>query len=76
SSTALVWVSTSDSRERWTSVHDRSVKEKQHIWFGIAHLDAQATAEAGLSWLRLPLRRIRRCGCRRGELGIAVVDRK
>ncbi|RRT65337.1 hypothetical protein B296_00031771 [Ensete ventricosum] len=76
SSTALVWASTSGSRERWTSVHDRSVKEKQHIWFGITHLDAQATVEVGLSWSRLPPGRIRRCGCRRGELGITVVDRK
>ncbi|RRT52205.1 hypothetical protein B296_00029308 [Ensete ventricosum] len=42
---------------------------KQQIWFGIARLDAQATAEAGLSWPRLPLGRIRHCGCRRGELG-------
>ncbi|RZS26658.1 hypothetical protein BHM03_00060024 [Ensete ventricosum] len=50
------------------------MKEKQQIWFGIARLDAQAVAEAGLPWPRLPLGRIRRCGCRRGELGVAVVD--
>ncbi|RWW42771.1 hypothetical protein BHE74_00051648, partial [Ensete ventricosum] len=37
---------------------------KQQIWSGIAHLDAQAAAEAGLSWPRLPSGRIRRCGCR------------
>ncbi|RWW26297.1 hypothetical protein GW17_00009334 [Ensete ventricosum] len=63
-------------RGRWTSVRDRSVKEKQQIWFGISCLDAQAAAEAGLSWSWLPLERIRRCGCRRGELGIAIVDLK
>ncbi|RWV97111.1 hypothetical protein GW17_00040122 [Ensete ventricosum] len=74
SSAALVWASTSGGRERWTSVRDRSVKEEQQIWFGIARLDAQAAAEAGLSWSRLPPGRIRRCGCRRGELGVAVVD--
>ncbi|RZS19885.1 hypothetical protein BHM03_00052321, partial [Ensete ventricosum] len=67
---------TSDGRGRWTSVRDRSMKEKQQIWFGIARLDAQAVAEAGLSWPQLPLGRIRCCGCRRGELGIAVVDLK
>ncbi|RWW41471.1 hypothetical protein BHE74_00053042 [Ensete ventricosum] len=50
------------------------MKEKQQIWFGIARLDAQAVAEAGLPWPRLPLGRIRRCGCHRGELGVAVVD--
>ncbi|RWV82415.1 hypothetical protein GW17_00056085 [Ensete ventricosum] len=64
SSAALVWVSTSDGRGRWTSLRDRSVKEKRQIWFGIVRLDAQAqaAAEAGLSWSRLPPRRIRRCG--------------
>ncbi|RWW72783.1 hypothetical protein BHE74_00019385 [Ensete ventricosum] len=45
SSAALVWVSTSGGHGRWTSVRDRSVKEEQQIWFGIARLDAQATAE-------------------------------
>ncbi|RWV85956.1 hypothetical protein GW17_00052196, partial [Ensete ventricosum] len=67
--------------ERWSQevdlcVRDRSVKEKQQIWFGIARLDTKATAEAGLSWLRLPLGRIRHCGCRRGELGVTIVDLK
>ncbi|RRT70122.1 hypothetical protein B296_00007533 [Ensete ventricosum] len=76
SSAALVWVSTSGGRGRWTSVRDRSLKEKQQIWFRIARLDAQAVAEAGLSWPRLPPGRIRCCGCRRGELGVAVVDLK
>ncbi|RRT57930.1 hypothetical protein B296_00045216, partial [Ensete ventricosum] len=71
---ALVWVSTSGDRGRWTFVHDRSVKEEQQIWFRIARLDAQAAAEAGLSWSWLPSRRIRRCDCRRGELGVAIVD--
>ncbi|RWV86560.1 hypothetical protein GW17_00051538 [Ensete ventricosum] len=66
----------SGGRGRWTSVRDRSMKEKQQIWFGIARLDAQAVAEVGLSWPRLPLGRIRHCGCRRGELGITVVDLK
>ncbi|RZS26192.1 hypothetical protein BHM03_00059502 [Ensete ventricosum] len=47
SSVALVWVSTSGGHGRWTSIRDRSVKEEQHIWFGIARLDAQATAEEG-----------------------------
>ncbi|RRT54960.1 hypothetical protein B296_00026933 [Ensete ventricosum] len=61
----MVWASTSNSRGRWTFVRDRSVKEKQQIWFGIARLDAQAAAEAGLSWLRLSPGRIRRCGYRR-----------
>ncbi|RRT34547.1 hypothetical protein B296_00054604 [Ensete ventricosum] len=61
-------------RRRWTSVRDRSMKEEQQIWFGIARLDAQAAAEVGLSWPRLPPGRIRRCGFRRGELGITVVD--
>ncbi|RRT55047.1 hypothetical protein B296_00033584 [Ensete ventricosum] len=75
-SAALVWASTSDSRGRWTSIRDRSMKEKQQIWFKITRLDAQAAAEAGLSWSRLPLGRIRRCGCRREELGITVVDLK
>ncbi|RWW56320.1 hypothetical protein BHE74_00037000 [Ensete ventricosum] len=65
SSAALVWASTSDDRGRWTYVRDRSMKEKQQIWFGIARLDAQATVKAGLSWPRLPPGRIRRCGCRR-----------
>ncbi|RZR89793.1 hypothetical protein BHM03_00017582 [Ensete ventricosum] len=74
SSTALVLVSTSGGRERWTSVRDRSVKEEQQIWFGIARLDAQAVAEAGLSWPRLSSGRIMRYGCRRGELGIAIID--
>ncbi|RZS26603.1 hypothetical protein BHM03_00059963 [Ensete ventricosum] len=50
------------------------MKEEQQIWFGITCLDAQAAAEAGLLWLRLPPGRIRRCGCCQGELGIAVVD--
>ncbi|RWW48118.1 hypothetical protein BHE74_00045840 [Ensete ventricosum] len=62
SSAVLVWASTSGGRRRWTSVHDRSMKEEQHIWFWIARLEAQAAAEAGLSWPRLPPRRIRRCG--------------
>ncbi|RWV83950.1 hypothetical protein GW17_00054379 [Ensete ventricosum] len=61
---ALVWASTSDGRGRWTSVRDSSMNEKQQIWFGIAHLDAQAAVEAGLSWPRLSSGRIRRCGCR------------
>ncbi|RWW03349.1 hypothetical protein GW17_00033489, partial [Ensete ventricosum] len=74
SSTALVLVSTSGGRERWTSVRDHSVKEEQQIWFGITRLDAQAVAEAGLSWPRLSSGRIMRYGCRRGELGIAIID--
>ncbi|RWW37554.1 hypothetical protein BHE74_00057318, partial [Ensete ventricosum] len=61
SSAALVWASTSGGRERWTSVRDCSVKEEQQIWFGIARLNAQEATEAGLSWSRLPSRRIRRC---------------
>ncbi|RWV93572.1 hypothetical protein GW17_00043967, partial [Ensete ventricosum] len=76
SSAALVWVSTSGGRGRWTSVRDRSMKEKQQIWFRIARLDAQAAAEAGLSWPRLPPRRIRCCDRRRGELGVVFVDLK
>ncbi|RRT36028.1 hypothetical protein B296_00053862, partial [Ensete ventricosum] len=66
--------STSSGRRRRTSVRDRSVKEEKQIWFGIARLDAQAAAEVGLSWSRLPPRRIRHCDCRRGELGVTVVD--
>ncbi|RWW64911.1 hypothetical protein BHE74_00027826 [Ensete ventricosum] len=62
SSATLVWASTGDDRGRWTSVPNRSVEEQQ-IWIGITRLDAQAAAEEGLSWPRLP-RRIRRCGCR------------
>ncbi|RRT65535.1 hypothetical protein B296_00039191 [Ensete ventricosum] len=61
-------------RGRWTSVRDCFVKEEQQIWFGIARLDAQAAVKAGLSWPRLPPGRIRRCGCPRGELGVAVID--
>ncbi|RZS26213.1 hypothetical protein BHM03_00059521, partial [Ensete ventricosum] len=68
----LVWVSTSGGRGRWATVHDRSLKEEQQIWFRIACLDAQAAVEAGLSWARLPPGRIRRCCCRRGELGVAA----
>ncbi|RRT37512.1 hypothetical protein B296_00053522 [Ensete ventricosum] len=49
---------------------------KQQIWFRIARLDAQAATEAGLSWPRLPLGRIRCCDYRQGELGIAIVDLK
>ncbi|RWW20595.1 hypothetical protein GW17_00015290, partial [Ensete ventricosum] len=45
---ALVWASTRGGRGRWTSVRDRSVKEKQQIWFGIARLYAQVAAEASL----------------------------
>ncbi|RWV90202.1 hypothetical protein GW17_00047613, partial [Ensete ventricosum] len=76
SSIALVWASTGDDRGRWTSVPNRSVEEQQ-IWIGIARLDAQAAAEEGLSWPRLP-RRIRRCGCiSRREWGFRrlLVDR-
>ncbi|RZR82612.1 hypothetical protein BHM03_00009064 [Ensete ventricosum] len=63
SSAALVWASTGDGRGRWTSIPNRSLEEEQQIWFGIARIDAQATAEVGLSWPWLP-RRIRHCGCR------------
>ncbi|RZR99089.1 hypothetical protein BHM03_00028575, partial [Ensete ventricosum] len=77
SSAVLVWASTSGGRGRWTSVRDRSVKEKQQIWFGIARLDAQAAAEAGLGlpalMLRLLPRRVcRGRGCRGGGLGVAA----
>ncbi|RRT52719.1 hypothetical protein B296_00003688 [Ensete ventricosum] len=62
SSTTLVWASMSGGHGRWTSVRDCAVKEEQQIWFGIARLDAQEAAKAGLSWPRLPTGRIRCCG--------------